>query len=90
MKSVTGTIVSGFVLAIIITAAAGGGLFNLSGYETILSGGGQRGAFAWRNIDASLVPGLVAQTVEAGTWSSSASAHPSSRQSGLRYSAKPT
>jgi len=41
---------------------------HLSGYELALNGGTTRGAFGWRNIDESLMPDLVAQTIAAGTW----------------------
>lgn len=41
---------------------------HLSGYEQRLNTSGQLGAFAWRQIDAALIPELVRETVEAGTW----------------------
>ncbi len=40
---------------------------HLSGYELAL-GPGPLGAFGWRTIDATRIPGLVDATVAAGTW----------------------
>lgn len=41
---------------------------HLSGYEQRLNPAGRTGAFAWLTINESLIPVLVQQTVEAGTW----------------------
>lgn len=41
---------------------------HMSGYETVLNGRGQLGAFGWRNVDRGAMPALAAETAAAGTW----------------------